>query len=70
MNCLAWLRKRVKETCGKYENINYMIVTQDLVNNSILGLHLGRGMVSSVKMVNLFRMVSLVRMVRLVRMVS
>ena len=26
--------------CGKYENINYMIVTQDLVNNSILGLHL------------------------------
>ena len=31
---------------GKYENINYMIVTQDLANNSILGLHLGRGMVS------------------------
>ena len=26
-----------------------MIVTRDLVNNSILGLHLGRGMVSSVK---------------------
>ena len=32
-------------------NINYMIVTQDPVNNSILGLHLGRGMVSSVRMV-------------------
>ena len=26
--------------CGKYENINYMIVTQDPVNNSILSLHL------------------------------
>ena len=24
---------------GKYENINYMIVTQDLVCNSILSLH-------------------------------
>ena len=24
--------------CGKYENINYMIVTWDLVNNSILSL--------------------------------
>ena len=32
-------------------NINYMIVTQDPVNNSILGLHLGRGMVRSVRMV-------------------
>ena len=28
------------------------------VNNSILGLHLGRGMVSSVRMVSLVRMVS------------
>ena len=28
------------KTCRKYENINYMIVTQDLVNNSILSLHL------------------------------
>ena len=44
-------------------NINYMIVTQDSVNNSILGLHLWRGMVSSVRMVSLFRMVSLVRIV-------
>ena len=34
-----------------------MIVTQDPVNNSILGLHLRRGMVSSVRMVSLFRMV-------------
>ena len=31
----------------------YMIVTQDPANISILGLHLGRGMVSSVKMVSL-----------------
>ena len=52
--------------CGKYENINYMIVTQDSVNNSILSLHLGRGMVSSVRMVSLFRMVSLVSLVRMV----
>ena len=42
----------------EYENINYMIVTQDLVNNSILSLHLGRGMVNSVRMVSLVRMVS------------
>ena len=41
----------VKEMFGKYENINYMIVTQDLVCNSILSLHLGRGVVSSVRMV-------------------
>ena len=40
-----------------------MIVTQDPVNNSIMGLHLGRGMVSSVRMVRSVRMVSLVRMV-------
>ena len=46
---------------GKYENINYMIVTQDLVCNSILSLHLGRGVASSVRMVSLvmIRMVSL-----------
>ena len=37
---------------------NYMIVTQDLVNNSILGVHLERGMVSSVRMISLVRMVS------------
>ena len=49
---------RLLSTCGKYENINYMIVTQDPGNNSILGLHLGRGMVSSVRMVSLVRMVS------------
>ena len=29
-----------------------MIVTQDTVNNSIFSLHLGRGMVSSVRMVS------------------
>ena len=28
--------------CGKYGNINYMIVTQDLVYNSTLSLHLGK----------------------------
>ena len=42
---------------GKYENINYMIVTQDPVCNSMLGLHPGRGMVRSVRMVSLARMV-------------
>ena len=58
---------------GKYENINYnMIVTQDLVCNSILRLHPGRGLgvVSSVRMGSLVKMVSLVRMVCLVRKVS
>ena len=54
---------------GKYENINYMIVTQDLVCNSILSLHLGRGVVSSVRMVRLVRMVNLARIVSLARMV-
>ena len=48
---------------GKYKNINYMTVTQDLVCNSIFSLHLGRGMVSSVRMVSLVRMISLTRMV-------
>ena len=59
MDCLAWL-KNILYMCGKHENINYMIVTTDLVNNSILSLHLGiwlwlkgRGMVSSVRMVSL-----------------
>ena len=53
--------------CGKYVNINYMIVTQDLVCNSILNLHPGRGVgvVSSVRMVSLARMVCLVRKVKL-----
>ena len=45
---------------------NYMIVTQDLVCNSVLSLHLGRGVVSSIGMVSLVRMVSLARMVCLV----
>ena len=48
---------------------NYMIVTQDPVCNSILSLHLGRGMLSSVRMVSLPRMVSLARMVSLPSMV-
>ena len=39
---------------GKYENINCMIETQDLVCNSIHSLQLGRGMVSSVRMVAKF----------------
>ena len=43
----------------EYENINYMIVTQDLVCNSVLSLHLGRGGVSSIGMVSLVRMVCL-----------
>ena len=40
--------KEYIETSGKNENINYMIVTQDLVNNSILSIWLwlkGRGIV-------------------------
>ena len=48
----------------KYENINYMIVTQDPVCNSVLSLHPGRGVVSSVRMVSLARMVCLVRKVK------
>ena len=44
--------------CGKYENINYIIVTKDPVYNSILSLYLGRGTVNLVKMVSLIRMVS------------
>ena len=39
MDCLAYLRNIL--ICGKYENINYVIVTQYLVNDSILSLHLG-----------------------------
>ena len=41
--------------CGKYENINYMTVIQDLVYNSILNLRLERGMVGLVKMIRLVR---------------
>ena len=46
-----------------------MIVTQDLVCNSVLSLHLGRGVVSSIGMVSLVRMVSLARMASLARLV-
>ena len=35
-----------------YNNYIIMIVTQDPVNNSIFGLHLGRGMVGLVRMVS------------------
>ena len=55
----------VKDRCvaNTKASIIIMIVTQDPVNNSILGLHMWREMVSSIKMVSLFRMVSLVRIV-------
>ena len=57
MDCLAWLRS-ILLMCGKYEKINkYMIVTQDLVCNSMLSLHLGRGVVSSVRMVSLVKII-------------
>ena len=47
MDCLALVKEYIIEV-WEYESINYMIrVTQDPVNNSILGLHLGRGMESS-----------------------
>ena len=45
MDYLAWLKNTLSG------NIKYMIVIQDPVNNTILSLHLGRGMVSSVKLV-------------------
>ena len=51
MDYLAWLRNTLY-TCGKFEKINYMIVSQDPVDNSIVGIHLARGMVSSVRMVS------------------
>ena len=69
MDCLPWLRNIIIEMFRKYENINYMIVTQNLVCNSILSLHLERGVVSPVRMISLVRMVSLARMVCLVRKV-
>ena len=47
------------ENVEKSACINYMIVTQDLVCNSILSFHLGRGVVSSVRVVGLARMVNL-----------
>ena len=58
MDCLPWLRN-ILQMYGKYKKINYMIVTQDLVCNSILSIHLGRGVVSLVRMVSLVQMVSL-----------
>ena len=48
----------VKEYIVDVSEIQKKVVTQYPVNNSILGLHLGRGMVNSVGMVSLVRMVS------------
>ena len=42
----------VKEYIIDVWEMRKQIVTQDLVNNYILGLHLERGMVSSVRMVS------------------
>ena len=50
-----------------------MVVTQESVCNSVLNLHLRRGMLSLVglvRIVSLVRMASLFRIVSLVRMVS
>ena len=41
--------------CGKSEGINFMIVPQILVNNAILSLQLGWGMVSSVRIYSKLR---------------
>ena len=51
MDCLAWFYGMHYRRVGNTKT-NYMIVTPVPVNNSILGLHLGRGMVSSVRMVS------------------
>ena len=53
MDCLAWL-KGIHYRCvaNMKASIIIMIVTQNPVNNSILGLHLGREMVSSSKFVH------------------
>ena len=56
--------------CGKYENINYIMVTQDPAYNPILSRHLGRGMLSSVRMVSSVVMASLVRMASVIRIVK
>ena len=48
----------------KYENTNCKTVTQDLVCKSIFSLHMGKGMVSLVRMVSLIKIVRLVRVVK------
>ena len=66
MDCLPWLRNIIIVDVWeirKHKLYDIIIVTQDLVCNSILSLHLGRGVLSSVRMVSLARMVSLTRMV-------
>ena len=50
MDCLV--REYIIDVWEIRKHKLYMIVTQDPVNNSILSLHLGRGMVSSVRMVS------------------
>ena len=48
MDCSAWLRNIIvvyRQTCEKYENINDDSgLGEDLVNNTILSLHLGIGL--------------------------
>ena len=61
---LALVKEYVVDVWVIRKQIIIMIVTQDLVCNSILSLHLGRGVVSSVRMVSLARMVCLVRKVK------
>ena len=67
---LCLIKEYILQMYRKYENINYVIVTQGLVYNSILSLNLGRGMVSSVRMVSLVEIVTLVRRASFVRMVG
>ena len=55
---LSYVKEYIIDVWEIQKFINYIIVTQDPGNNSILGLHLGREMVISVRIVNLVRMVS------------
>ena len=66
---LALVKEYVVDVWEIRKHKLYDIVTQDLVCNSVLSLHLGRGVVSSIRMVSLVKMVSLARMVRLARMI-
>ena len=47
---LALVKEYIVDVWEIQKQITYMIVTQDLVYNSILGLHLGRGVVSLVRL--------------------
>ena len=57
---LALVKEYIVDVCEIRKNKLYDS-DQDLVCNSILSLHLGRGVVSSVRMVSLVQMVSLVK---------